>query len=301
MRLSLTLAAAAIAALLLASPASAITGGRPDGNDHPYVALMQTYDANRVPLQVCSGALVSPTVFLTAGHCVEEPRAVHAEIWLDDGPILPDIDYLLALFLDPNFTGSCNYSPAFDGYPCDGDSGGTPHAHPDFCFDCRPGLANEVTRDVAVVTLDRPVAEATVGRFADLPAPHRVETLANRSLVDLVGYGVQFQQQGVPGKYFSKPPPGSRWAAAGQRMRAAAELVTGTFTGADERIRFTLNANQDTGGICFGDSGGPDLIGGTDTVVAVNSFVTNANCSGVGYSERVDVPEVLAWIESFMG
>jgi hypothetical protein len=26
----------------------------------------------------------------------------------------------------------------------------------------------------------------------------------------------------------------------------------------------------------------------------------NANCSGVGYSERVDVPEVLAWIESFM-
>jgi hypothetical protein len=32
----------------------------------------------------------------------------------------------------------------------------------------------------------------------------------------------------------------------------------------------------------------------------VNSFVTNANCSGVGYSERVGVPEVLAWIESFM-
>jgi hypothetical protein len=300
MRLSLTLATLAMAALLLASPAFAITGGRPDNGDHPYVALMQTYDANRVPLQVCSGSLISPTVFLTAGHCVAEPRAVHAEIWLDSGPILPDVNYLLALFLDPNFTGSCNHTPAFKGYPCDGDSGGTPHAHPDFCFDCRPGLANEVSRDVAVVTLDRPVAKATVGRFAELPAPRQVETLANRSMIDLTGYGVQYQQQGVPGKYFSAPPPGSRWAGSGQRMRSAAELVAGSFAGADERIRFTLNANQGTGGICFGDSGGPDLVGGTDTVLAVNSFVTNHNCSGVGYSERVDVPEVLAWIRGFM-
>jgi hypothetical protein len=32
----------------------------------------------------------------------------------------------------------------------------------------------------------------------------------------------------------------------------------------------------------------------------VNSFVTNANCKGVGYSQRVDVPDVLAWISSFM-
>ena len=299
MRLSLTLVALAMAALVLASPASAITNGRPDGGDHPYVALMQTYDANRVPLEVCSGSLVSPTLFLTAGHCVEEPRAVHAEIWLEHGPILPDVNYLLALFLDPSFTGSCNHTPAFHGYPCDGDSGGTPHAHPGFCFDCRPGLANEVSDDVAVVTLDRPVPEAAVGRFADLPAPRQVETLANRSMIDLVGYGVQYQQKGIPGKYFQAPPPGSRWANPGTRMRAAAELVTGSFAGADERIRFTLNANQDTGGMCFGDSGGPDLLGGTDTVLAVNSFVTNANCSGVGYSQRVDIPEVLTWIQSW--
>jgi hypothetical protein len=34
--------------------------------------------------------------------------------------------------------------------------------------------------------------------------------------------------------------------------------------------------------------------------VAVNSYVTNANCKGVTYSERVDPPEVLAWIAGFM-
>lgn len=55
-----------------------------------------------------------------------------------------------------------------------------------------------------------------------------------------------------------------------------------------------------SGGTCFGDSGGPDLLGGTDTVLAVNSYVTNVNCSGVIYSQRVDVPEVLEWIESYL-
>ena len=54
------------------------------------------------------------------------------------------------------------------------------------------------------------------------------------------------------------------------------------------------------GGSCFGDSGGPDLLGGTDTVLAVNSFVTNINCSGVGYSSRVDIPEVLEWIQGYL-
>jgi hypothetical protein len=28
--------------------------------------------------------------------------------------------------------------------------------------------------------------------------------------------------------------------------------------------------------------------------------VTNSNCSGVTYSSRVDIPEVLAWINSFL-
>ncbi len=54
--------------MLLATPARAITYGQPDGNKHPNVgALVGTFDGQTYPY--CSGALISPTVFLTAAHC----------------------------------------------------------------------------------------------------------------------------------------------------------------------------------------------------------------------------------------
>jgi hypothetical protein len=65
-------------------------------------------------------------------------------------------------------------------------------------------------------------------------------------------------------------------------------------------MRLSLNAGGGKGGTCFGDSGGPDLLADTDTVLAVNSYVTNVNCSGVGYSSRVDIPEILEWIYKFL-
>jgi hypothetical protein len=34
--------------------------------------------------------------------------------------------------------------------------------------------------------------------------------------------------------------------------------------------------------------------------VSVQPYVTNSNCAGVTYSQRVDIPEVLAWIVSFL-
>ncbi|HEY2905999.1 MAG TPA: trypsin-like serine protease, partial [Vicinamibacterales bacterium] len=65
-----------------------------------------------------------------------------------------------------------------------------------------------------------------------------------------------------------------------------------------EFIKLTANPAQGKGGTCFGDSGGPDLLGGTDIVLGVNSFVTNTNCAGVTYSQRVDLADILAFISS---
>jgi hypothetical protein len=84
------------------------------------------------------------------------------------------------------------------------------------------------------------------------------------------------------------------------RMYAPSEMVSGKFVHSAEFMRLALNPGGGSGGTCFGDSGGPDLLGGTDTVLAVNSYVTNINCSGVGYSSRVDIQEILDWINTFL-
>jgi len=84
------------------------------------------------------------------------------------------------------------------------------------------------------------------------------------------------------------------------RLYAPSELISGRFVNSAEYMRLALNPGRGSGGTCFGDSGGPNLLRGTSTVLAVNSYVTNVNCSGVGYSSRVDIPEVLEWIDEFL-
>jgi hypothetical protein len=55
-----------------------------------------------------------------------------------------------------------------------------------------------------------------------------------------------------------------------------------------------LHSNR--AGTCFGDSGGPDLLGDTNIVLGVNSFVANSLCAGNTYSYRVDTEQALSWI-----
>jgi hypothetical protein len=297
-RMIVAVVAASAGMLFFGTSASAITGGVPDGDDHPYVGLMVAIDEDGIPLWRCSGSLLSSTVFLTAAHCTVPPAA-HVEVWFDEGPVPTDPDYLAAVAADPDGIVSCDDSPLFDGYPCEGDAGGTPHPNPDFCTGCGPGLPGFALRDVGVVVFDEALSTDVVGEYADLPAPNLVDTLANKTPADFVGYGVSVQAQ-IPGSQLPQPPPFYRWTGPRQRMFASGELISGNFKHSDEFTRFSLNPGGGKGGTCFGDSGGPDLLGGTDTVLAVNSYVTNVNCSGVGYSQRVDIPEVLAWIRSFM-
>ena len=296
-RRAATLVAVMAVLLFGASGAMAITNGVPDGNNHPYVGLMVALDKDGIPLWRCSGSLLTTTVFLTAGHCTEPPAA-HVEVWFGAGPILTDPDYAAALATDPDGIVSCNDSPLFNGYPCKGDVGGTPHPNPDFCTGCGNGLPNFANRDVGVVKLSTAVPTTLVSEYAQLPAAGLVDTLANKTPADFVGYGVQFQAN-IPGNQLPQPPPFYRWTGPRERMYAPGQIVSGNFKHSAEFIRFSLNAGGGKGGTCFGDSGGPDLLGGTDTVLAVNSYVTNVNCSGVGYSQRVDIPEVLDWIRSF--
>ena len=65
-RIKIALAAAMLAAVAVAAPASAITGTYVEDNVHTYVGLVVFYDDAGEFSHRCSGSLLSPTVFLTA-------------------------------------------------------------------------------------------------------------------------------------------------------------------------------------------------------------------------------------------
>ena len=118
--LLVALATSLLLALAVTSPAAAIRYGDNDNTDHPFVGLMVAQDATGNPLWRCSGTLLSATVFVTAGHCVESPAA-HVEVFFSPGPIPLGAGYPAA---------GANRCAGITGYPCTGDVGGTPHENP---------------------------------------------------------------------------------------------------------------------------------------------------------------------------
>jgi hypothetical protein len=66
-----SLIAALAAALVTVSTAAAITGGSVDGDAHPYVGALVADGSVQ-----CSGVLVAPRVFATAGHCAADGARV---------------------------------------------------------------------------------------------------------------------------------------------------------------------------------------------------------------------------------
>lgn len=164
---------------------------------------------------------------------------------------------------------------------------GQAHNDPNWCMGCAHGLPGFDTHDVSVVTL---LTAVTLPMYATLPTPDLVDDLPMKTSVDIVGYGVQgfIRGGGKPQQVFT-----------GIRFFAPSQMIQSNDTLSGEFVKLTANPSQGTGGVCFGDSGGPDVLSGTDTVLSVNTFVTNGECSGVTYSQRIDLPDILAFIHSF--
>lgn len=258
------IAAAAIAAL--ASPAvHAITDGELDGDRHPNVGLMVALNANGAPMWRCSGTLVSPRHYLTAGHCTY--GATRVTIWFD-----ADIDA----------------GRPTNGYPFAGEVNGTPYWHPLY------PTASFVRNDVGVVVLD---SDAGAPPYATLPRVGDLDLLAKRrGLKDVtftaVGYGLQ--------KSF---PDAAGWQTQSDRVRmlATPQLLQINVPGFTGDFSILLSNNANTGGTCFGDSGGPNFIGNSSVIGGVTSYGINGNCAGTGGVFRMDTSNVQDWLRTFPG
>ena len=150
------LAVISVAVLLSATP-GAITFGVPDNDDHPNVGLLIV----AIPqgfFALCSGVLVSPTVFLTAGHCTDAIEDLDGEAFV-------------------SFSASAPFTIRH----------GTAHTHPDF------DLTLPNTFDIGVVVLDSSVAG--IEPAAIPPEGFLDEFATRRGQHDLffthVGYGTQ--------------------------------------------------------------------------------------------------------------
>ena len=281
-KLTIILCAVLIILMMSISDVYAITGNpEPDEGRHPYVVLVVA-DVGGEPAWRGTGILLSPTIVLTAGHVTDGADA--CRIWFYEDVTYDNVPFPL--------------------YPYGGAGSGAIEGTPYTCAEFRNipgdppgnGIPTFSYRDVGIVVLDEPVA---LDEYAQLPTVGQVDALAVMTDVDLVGYGVQDQAM-IPGNELPIPPPYYRWTGPRVRNFASAELLSGKFSWSDEFIRITANPAQGKGGTAFGDSGGPVLLAGTDTILAVNSYVTNVNCKGVTYHNRIDIPEVLDWINGFL-
>ncbi len=237
-----------------------ITNGEFDGEGHPFVGLMVALTEDGQPLWRCSGTLVSPTVFLTAGHCTY--GAPRATIWFDSD-------------LEAGFPGN--------NYPFAGDVFGRNHTHPDY----NPG--GFVLYDLGVVVLEESVDMGGFGELPQLGALDAIPASERKGAITAVGYGLQ--------KINPVEVVGYR-----ARLRAGLNIVDLKGTaGIPGGTSVMVSANARTGGTCFGDSGGPQFLTGTNIIMAVTSFGLNGNCVGVGGGYRVDQADDLSWLGQFVG
>jgi Trypsin len=230
--------AATVVALTVVAPSGAILNGTPDST-HRYVGLLVTViDGERTP--VCSGFLVSSTVFVTAGHCID-----------DLGGTLPAY-----VSFDRDFGPS---SPLVHG---------TAVPNPKFASS---------GHEIAAVVLDAAVGDLG---HAILPTEGQLQTVPRSAPLTPVGYGANgfTRGGGKPELEFDLV-----------RRTADARLVK------LERGKTALSLRM-SNGICFGDSGGPVLLGSSDVVVGINSFVQNARCAGNAFAFRVDTEASLDFL-----
>jgi hypothetical protein len=171
-----------------------------------------------------------------------------------------------------------------NGYPNKGDAGGKPYTHPQY----DPNAF--YLYDLGVVVLTK---ELKMKKYGKLPALNQLDSLkpSSSTTFTAVGYGLQ--------KSF---PDAASWKDVAQRVRYVAHpFLLQINTGFVGDFSLLLSNNANSGGTCFGDSGGPDFIGSSNVLAGVTSYGLNGSCAGTGGVYRVDRKDDLDWLNGTFG
>lgn len=253
------------------SPVGAVTDGELDGEGHPYVVLLLMEVGGR-PAFRCSGTLLSATVLLTAGHCTNN---------------FPGSPYTgMRVFTESDVEAGIGTT---NNYPFAGPNSVEAvswAAHP--LYETAPFYFH----DVGVVILEEP--GVVLEEYGELPAVNQFDLFkpkrGQKITFTSVGYGLQQ----------SFPTPAS-FLASNTRTRYVSYpkliQINGGIVG---NFSMLLSNNHHTGGTCFGDSGGPNLLGDSNVVAGITSFGLNGNCAGTGGVFRTDRQDVLEFVNSYL-
>ena len=254
------------------SSAGAVTDGELDGNAHPYVVLL-LMEVNGAPAFRCSGTLLSATVLLTAGHCTNNfPGSPYTGM-----RVFTESDVQAGIgttnnypFAGPNSVEAVSWA-----------------AHP--LYETAPFFVH----DVGVVILEEP--GVVLDEYGTLPTVNQFDAFkTKRGLQDVsftsVGYGLQ-----------ASFPDAASWKDQASRTRYVAypRLIQINVPGFTGDFSMLLSNNANTGGTCFGDSGGPNFLGDSTVVAGITSFGVNGNCAGTGGVFRTDRQNVLDFIHTY--
>ncbi len=161
----------------------------------------------------------------------------------------------------------------------DGDTTypGTFHADPRFTH------KQNNPHDLAVVVLDVAVEGIEP---AKLPAAGSLSTLPSDQMFTSVGYGAYEVTNG---------PGGHQYLYDDVRMRAR-----GTLNAINTSwLRISMNPATGDGGTCYGDSGGPNFLGNSQTVAAT-TITGDAICRATNVDYRLDTASARAFLSRYV-
>jgi hypothetical protein len=266
---------AALVVIISTSPARAITNGFPDTtNTFSNVGAVIAVGTDGKGFQICSGTLISPTVFLTVAHCALYFNDFLApegfKLYISFGNPIPILELTDVNTLIPvtQFIPNPEYVQATDTHPFN------PHHGSD------PG-------DMAVIVLPELVTQGITP--AVLPTLGLLDKLAVKNalhgvLFTDVGYGSQ-DRLGTQ----SNPMP---------RMFAfsAFESLQPGF------LQLSINPVLNNGGACFGDSGGPNFlpVNGAPILMAIASVGGDHVCRSTSGNYRLDTASARDFLKNFV-